>query len=100
MKINIICVGKIKEKYLQEGINEYTKRISKYSDINIVEIDDEPIPNNPSQKEENIVKKKEAEKILNHIDSHDFVCALDLSRQAIRFRRISTRNKCYNSIWV
>ena len=77
MKINIICLGKIKEKYLQDGINEYTKRISKYADIKIIELPDEPIPDNPSEKEIKQVKKKEAEKIKSQIGQHDFVCILD-----------------------
>ena len=78
MKINIICLGKIKEKYLQDGIDEYSKRISKYADLKIVELQDEPIPDNPSIKELNVVKKKEAEKIKSQIGSQDYVIALDL----------------------
>ena len=78
MNINIICLGKIKENYLQDGIKEYTKRISKYAEIKIVELADEPIPYNPSDKEIKIVKKKEAEKITAQINPHDFVCLLDL----------------------
>ena len=79
MNIKIICLGKIKEKYLQDGIEEYKKRISKYAHVEIIELSDEAIPENASQKEINNVKKKEAEKIKSQIDSHDFVCALDLS---------------------
>ena len=79
MNIKIICVGRIKEKYLQDGIDEYKKRISKYANVEIIELSDESIVENPSQKEIDIIKKKEADKIKNHIDSHDFVCALDLS---------------------
>lgn len=79
MNIKIICIGKLKEKYLLDGISEYTKRISKYSNVNIIELNDEPIPDNPSQKEIDIIKKKEADKIATSIDSHDYVCALDLS---------------------
>ena len=79
MNIKIICVGKLKEKYLQEGIEEYKKRISKYSNIEIIEIADESIPDNCSEKEAISIKKKESDKIKNHIDSHDYVCALDLS---------------------
>ncbi len=78
MKINIICIGKIKEKYLQDGINEYSKRISKYADLKIIELPDEPIPNNPSEKEIKQIKKIEAEKITSQIAPHDFVCILDL----------------------
>ena len=53
--INIICFGKIKEKYLQDAIAEYLKRISKYSSIEICESADEPIPDNPSEKEVEII---------------------------------------------
>ena len=79
MKINIICLGKVKEKYLQDGINEYLKRLSKYADAQIIELADEPIPDNPSEKETNQIKEKEAEKIKKAVNSRDFVIALDLS---------------------
>ncbi len=80
MNIKLICLGKIKESYLQEGINEYSKRISKYADIKIIELPDEPIPDNPSEKQVLEIKAKEAEKIRKNIDSHDYVCTLDLRR--------------------
>ncbi len=79
MNINIICIGKIKEKYLQDGIDEYLKRLSKYANTQIVELPDEPIPDNPSEKEAKQVKKKEAEKISKCINPRDFVIALDLA---------------------
>lgn len=77
MNIKIICLGKIKEKYIQEGIQEYTKRISKYSNIEIIELPDEPIPENPSQKEIENIKKIESEKIQKHIKKTDYTIALD-----------------------
>ena len=83
MNINIICIGKIKEKYLQDGIDEYKKRISKYANINIIELADEPIPDNASQKEIEIVKSKEAEKMQKHIGTHDFIITLDLKGKQI-----------------
>lgn len=79
MNIKIICLGKVKESYLVEGINEYTKRISKYANIEIIELQDEPIPSSPSEKEIQIIKQKECEKISKHIKSTDFVCSLDLT---------------------
>ena len=85
MNINIICLGKIKETYLQEGIKEYTKRISKYATIKVIELQDESIPTNPSEKEIQIIKQKEAEKIMNNINSRDFVISLDLSRKTDNF---------------
>lgn len=64
MKISIICVGKIKENYLKMAIEEYCKRISKYSKIDIIEIQDEKAPENLSKKQEEIIKIKEGERIL------------------------------------
>ncbi len=77
MNIRIICLGKVKEKSLIDLIDEYKKRISKYSNIEIVELADEPIPNNPSEKEVLEVKKKEAEKIKSKIGASDYVICLD-----------------------
>lgn len=91
MTIKIICIGKIKENYLVDGINEYSKRISKYSNISIIELPDEPIPDNPSQKEIIEIKKKEANKIKNQIDSHDYVCALDLQGKQFTSEEIAQK---------
>ena len=79
MNIKIICLGKLKESYLIEGINEYSKRISKYANLDIIELQDEPLPISPSEKEVEIIKQKECEKILKHIKPSDFVCCLDLT---------------------
>lgn len=79
MNIKIIGIGKIKEPYLISGIKEYTKRISKYANIEIIELPDEAIPENPSEKQIQNIKEKEANKILKHVKSSDFVCALDLT---------------------
>ena len=83
MNIKIICLGKLKERYLIEGINEYTKRISKYANIEIIELPDEPIPLSPSEKEIQFIKQKEAEKISKYIKPTDFVCCLDLTGNQI-----------------
>ena len=91
MNVKIICLGKIKEKYLQDGINEYKKRISKYANVEIIELADEPIPDNASQKEIDIIKKKEADKIINQIDSHDYVCALDLSGKQLTSEEFASK---------
>ena len=79
MNIKIICIGKVKESYLIDGINEYSKRISKYANLDIIELPDEIVPDSPSEKEIQIIKQKEAEKISKHIKSTDFVCTLDLT---------------------
>ncbi len=70
--IKIICVGKIKEKYLVDAINEYVKRIQKYSKIEIIELPDE------SQGEVNKIIKLEGEKIKKHINSKDLIISLEI----------------------
>ena len=77
MNIKIICLGKIKEQSLASLINEYKKRISKYATLDIIELSDEPIPNNPSEKEVLNIKKTEASKIKSKLNSSDFVICLD-----------------------
>ena len=67
MKITVLSVGNIKEKYLKDAILEYSKRISKYSKVEFIKINDEPITDNPSDKEIEIVKDKEAEKLLKEM---------------------------------
>lgn len=76
MNIRLITVGKIKEKYIQEGIKEYSKRLSRYCSLEIIEIDDEKAPENLSVKEMEIVKEKEGERILAKIPQSSFVISL------------------------
>jgi 23S rRNA (pseudouridine1915-N3)-methyltransferase len=61
MNITLVCVGKIKENYIKDAVSEYTKRLSKYCNLKIVEVDDERAPENISSAQEEIVKKKEGE---------------------------------------
>ena len=76
MKITIITVGKIKEKYLKDAINEYSKRLGTYAKIEIIEVSDEKIPENPNDAIEKIVKTKEAERILKYIRDDAYCIAL------------------------
>lgn len=78
LNINIICVGKIKEKYLKDAIDEYSKRLSRYCKLTITELPDERIPDKLNSSLENEVKEKECTKILNHIKKDSYVIALDL----------------------
>ncbi len=75
--INIISVGKIKEKYLKDAINEYSKRLSKYCKLNIIEIDDEQIPGNLNEKIAENIKNIEGTKILSNI-KNTYSISLDL----------------------
>lgn len=76
MNISIITVGKLKEKYLKQGIAEYTKRLSSYAKIDIIELADEKAPENLSETDMFIVKQKEGERILAKISSDTHVIAL------------------------
>ncbi|WP_313628550.1 23S rRNA (pseudouridine(1915)-N(3))-methyltransferase RlmH [Enterococcus italicus] len=76
MNIKIISVGKLKEKYLIAGINEYAKRLSGYAKIQLIEVSDEKAPENLSQAEMIQVKDKEGERILAKIKDQEYVYAL------------------------
>ena len=73
----LVCVGKIKEKYLQQGIEEYAKRLRAYTKLQIIEVPDEPVGENLSDASLAIAKKKEGEKILQKISGDSFVIVLD-----------------------
>ncbi len=79
MKIKIICVGKIKEKYIISGISEYSKRLSKYCNLDIIEVMDENLIQYPNLEEIEIIKIKEENKILKHINDKDYIISLALT---------------------
>ena len=81
MKIRIITIGKIKENYLKEGIKEYIARISPFSDIEIVELPDQPVKDNPSDADIEKVKDLEGKKVLSILKNNDFVINLDLNKK-------------------
>ena len=76
MNITIIGVGKIKEKYLKLGIDEFSKRLTKYCKLDVIELDDEKCPENLSEKDMLIVNDKEGKKILSKIKNNSYVIAL------------------------
>ncbi len=76
MNVKILCVGKIKEKFYRQAIEEYSKRLSKYCTFTIVEVPDEKTSENASDTEISIIKDKEGLRLLKHIDERDFVIAL------------------------
>ncbi|WP_288481018.1 23S rRNA (pseudouridine(1915)-N(3))-methyltransferase RlmH [uncultured Clostridium sp.] len=78
MNITLITVGKLKEKYLKQAIDEYSKRLSRYCKLEIIELNDEKTPDNASEKEEQLIKEKEGKQILSKIKENAFVIAMDL----------------------
>ena len=79
MRITIVSVGKIKEKYLNDAIREYSKRLSSYCNLTHIEVSDEKAPETLSEKEEEQIKEKEGQKILAKIKDSQYVYALDLA---------------------
>ena len=84
--INILCVGKIKEKFFKEAIDEYSKRLSKYCNLNIIEVGDSKVPEKINNSIEKIIKDEEANKMLNYLKKDTYLICLDL------------KGKEYNSI--
>ena len=78
IKINIICAGKIKEKFFSDAVAEYSKRLSKYCNLNIIEVADEKTPDNASAAQEEQIKQKEAERILKNIEQGSYVISLEI----------------------
>lgn len=78
MKITILAVGKIKEKFFREAIAEYEKRLSRYCKMEILEVADEKTPDHASETEEEQIKEKEAKRILEKINPDTYVITLEI----------------------
>lgn len=83
MNITIICVGKLKEKYLKEASDEYSKRLGRYCRLEIIEVPDEKIPECASSRDEQIVREKEGRAILKHVKNGMHFITLDLKGKAM-----------------
>lgn len=92
--INVICVGKIKESFFRDGILEYSKRLSRFCNLNIIELLDEKIPEKTNEKIESSIKEKEGLNILSHIKKDSYVIGLDLGGRELD--SISFSNKLEN----
>ena len=78
MKITLLTVGRIKEKYLKDAIAEYSKRLSKYCKLEIIEVADEKTPDNASEVVENVIRDKEGERLLKYVKDDAFVITLEI----------------------
>lgn len=76
MKITILAVGKIKEKFFSDAIGEYSKRLSRYCKLEIIEVTDEKTTENASEHEEELVRKKEGERLKKYIKEGAYVISL------------------------
>ena len=91
MKITLITVGKIKEKYLKDAIAEYAKRLSKYCKLEIVEVPDEKTPDNASEIVENAIRSKEAERILKYVKDDAYVITLEIQGKQLTSEELADK---------
>ena len=98
MKIDVICVGKIKEKFYRDALDEYKKRLSKYCNLNVIEVQDEKTPDKASAIEEAEIKRKEGEKILKYLggtgkgsDGKAYVITLEINGKEIDSLELSKK---------
>jgi len=89
MKIRIIAIGKIKEDYLKSGILEYQKRIKPYCDLEIIEVSDSPVKDNPNEAEIEKVKNEEGKRVLKLLKKSDFCINLDLGKEEFTSEKFS-----------
>lgn len=91
MNIKVITVGKIKEKYIKLGIDEFAKRLSKYCNLEQVEVSDEKAPETLSDKEMQMIKDKEGEKILAHVKENTYLIALAIEGKMISSEELAAK---------
>ncbi len=91
MKITLITVGKIKEKYLKDAIAEYSKRLSKYCKLEIIEVADEKTPDNASGTVENTIRSKEAERILKYVKEDAYVITLEIQGKQLTSEELADK---------
>ena len=91
MKVTILTVGKIKEKYLKDAIDEYSKRLSKYCKLEVIEVPDEKTPDNASEVVEDMIRTKEAERLLKHIKDDAFVITLEINGRQLSSEELADK---------
>lgn len=91
MKITIIAVGKLKEKYLKQGIEEYLKRLSTYAKFDVTEVADEKAPENMSEAEMQEVKRKEGERILSKVGQDTYVVTLEIDGKMLTSEQLAAK---------
>ncbi|GKX28676.1 ribosomal RNA large subunit methyltransferase H [Vallitalea longa] len=91
MKITIISVGKLKEKYLKMAVDEYSKRLGRYCKLDIIEVTDEKTPDKISITQEILIKKKEGQKILRYIKDNSYVIALEIKGETLTSENLAKK---------
>ena len=91
MRITILCVGKIKEKFYREAIAEYEKRLSRYCKFEIIEVADEKTPDHASGTEETMIKNKEADRMEKYLRDSSYVIALAIDGKQLDSIQLSMK---------
>ena len=91
MKITILTVGKIKEKYLRDAIAEYSKRLSRYAKLEIIEVADEKTPDSASETVETNIKNKEAERLLKYIRDDAYLITLEIKGKQLTSEELAQK---------
>ena len=91
MKITILTVGKIKEKYLRDAIAEYSKRLNRYAKLEIIEVADEKTPDNASETVETNIKNKEAERLLKYIRDDAYLITLEIKGKQLTSEELAQK---------
>lgn len=91
MKITLITVGKIKEKYLKDGIAEYSKRLSRYCKLEIIEVADEKTPDQASETVEEQIRDKEGERILKYLKDDMYVITLEINGKQLSSEELADK---------
>ena len=89
MNITILCVGQIKEKYFRDAIAEYQKRLSRYCKLQMIEVAGEKTKENASEAENDLIRKKEGERLLKHIKDSDYCITLEIDGKMLTSEGLS-----------
>ncbi len=96
MKITVIGVGKIKEKYFTGAIEEYAKRLSRYCRLEIIEVADEKTPDGAGEREEALIRNREGERILLKLPENAYVIALAIGGRTLDSVELAERMERWN----
>ena len=91
MKINIVTAGKIKEKYLTEGINEFLKRLGPFANVKITEISEEKMKDNPSEAEKQQILTQEGQRLLKQVPEGSYLIVLDVYGKELSSEELATK---------
>lgn len=91
MKIDIACVGRVKEKFFRDAIDEYSKRLSKYAKLSVLEVKDEKTPEGAPEAEEKKIKETEGKRLLEKIPDQAFVIVLAIDGEMLSSEQLASK---------